>query len=179
MSIAAIAGAALLLGATSSMNTTSETLKQVIAEGLAQQMLDEAVGCRYMEYGASAYDTSLQPGSDEQAAGTRELYDDIDDFNGVRQQPPKDRWNIPIGTEDIDRRQRDPNFRVPAGYFNCYRQEVDVYYVDPADLTVRLAAGQVSDYRAVEVRIAFVDPVRGARTLTTFRRVVAYVPPIQ
>ena len=40
----------------------------------------------------------------------------------------------------------------------------------------KLAAGQASDYRAVEVRIILNDPTAGSRKLTSERRVVAYVP---
>lgn len=178
LTIAGVAGSALLLGVTASMHTTGETLHQLQAQGLAQQMLDEVIGARYMEYGGSAYDTTLCPGADETAYGTREIYDDIDDFNGVRQQPPSDRWGVAVGREDASAALRDPSFRIPDHYLDPWRQEVDVYYVDPANPSVRLASGQVSDCRAVEVRIVQVDPQRGTRVLATQRRVVAYVPPV-
>ena len=59
-----------------------------------------------------------------------------------------------------------------------WRQEVDVYYVSEADLSKSLPKGQVSDYRAVEVRIVRVDSDRGNRVLASLRQVVAYVPPL-
>jgi hypothetical protein len=165
-----------LLGVTSSLRTTTDCLEQTIAAGMAQQLLDEVVGARYMELGLREPNEHLEPDGTEAATGTRELFDDIDDYNGVRQQPPTDRWGIALGQDDGEGGGRHPNFRIPSGYLDRWRQEVDVYYVDPADLSMRLTGSQVSDYRAVEVRIVYVDPDRGDRVLSTLRRVVAYVP---
>ena len=178
ISVAALAGSVLLLGITSSLQTTDEALQQTIANGMAQQLMDEVLGGRYMELGCTPYDTYLQPGSVEKAPGTRELYDDIDDYNGVRSQPPTDPWGIELGKDDGEGGERHPDFQAPAGFFDNWRQEIDVYYVGQSDLTTRLPAGQVSDYRAVVVRIVYVDPERGERVLAELRRVVAYVPPI-
>ncbi len=179
--IASVAGSALLFSTTSALQTTDETLQRAVADGLAQQLMDEVVGARYAEYSVppQAYQTTLGPGSDERSVGTRELYDDIDDYNGLRQQPPTDRWGVALGTESADSLQRDPNFRIPAHYLDNWRQEVDVYYVDPADPSAAVSTGQPTDCRAVEVRIVHVDPDRGPRVLTKLRRVVAYVPPVQ
>jgi len=176
LAITATAGSALLLGVTSSINTTGDCLEQTIAAGMAQQLMDEVAGARYMELGCSAHDRYLQPGGVEAATGTRELFDDIDDFNGIRQRPPTDRWGIPLGHDDNAGDRRHPNFFAAPGGIDRWRQEVDVYYVDAADFTRKLSSGQVSDYRAIEVRIVDVDPDRGDRPLSTLRRVVAYVP---
>lgn len=176
--ITAIAASALLLGVTSSLQTTSEAQEQAIASGMAQQLLDEVLGARYMEYGLSAYQLDLQPNGAELASGTRELYDDVDDYNGVQTQPPVDSWGVSLGTDDGEGGQRHPHFQSPPGFFDHWRAEIDVYYVNPPDLATRLPSGQVSDYRAVEVRVYYVDPDRGSRQLTKLRRMVAYVPPL-
>ncbi len=185
IALTAIAGAALLLGVSSSMQTTHTALEQAIAAGMAQQLIDEVAGARYMEYGLSPYDTVLQPGSDEKATGNRRLFDDIDDFNGFQSQPPVDAWGVSLGEDDWQRSERygQPMRRhhalcAPEGFFARWRREIAVYYVDPSDLTTRLASGQVSDYRAIEVRIIRVDPHRGPRELARLRRVVAHVPPL-
>ncbi len=176
LSITAAAGSALLLGVAGVLQTTSDSLEQTIAAGMAQQLMDEVAGARYMESGASPDDGALQPDGGEAATGTRELFDDIDDYNGVRQQPPTDRLGISLGLDDGEGGRRHPNFCTAPGTFDRWRQEADVYYVDPNDLTRRLSGGQVSDYRAIEVRIVYVDPDRGNRVLSSLRRVVAYVP---
>ncbi|NUQ64249.1 MAG: hypothetical protein HUU20_17405 [Pirellulales bacterium] len=176
LAITAVAGSALLLGVASSLQTTGDCLEQTIAAGMAQQLMDEIAGAGYAEPGPSPYAGSLQPEAGETASGTRESFDDIDDFNGLRQQPPTDRRGVPLGADDGEGSRRHPNFCTPPGYFDRWRQEVDVDYVDPADFTKPMSGTQVSDYRAIEVRIVYVDPDRGSRVLSTLRRVVAYVP---
>ncbi|NQT38753.1 MAG: type II secretion system protein [Planctomycetes bacterium] len=177
VSITAIAGTVLLLGTTSSLQATDDSLRRTIALGLAEQLLDEVLGARYMEYGTSPYPTSLSPGGDEAATGTRELFDDVDDYNGVLAQPPEDPWGVPLGTEGTAGAQRHPNFQLPPEFFDRWRQEVSVYYVSESDLATPLAVGQTSDYRAVDVRIVRDDPQRGVQELARLRRVVSYVPP--
>jgi type II secretory pathway pseudopilin PulG len=179
ISITVIGGTALLLGISSSLQTTNDALEQTIAMGLAQQLLDEALGTRYYAAsGGDPYQTYLGPSSYEEGGTGRERYDDIDDFNAIRSKPPVDPWGIELGTDDGEGLQRNSNFWAPRRLFENWQQEVDVYYVDEADLTTRLSGGQVSDYRVVEVRIVLVDPERGRRELAKVRQVVAYVPPM-
>ena len=178
ISVAALAGSVLLLGITSSVQTTDEALQHTIANGMAQQLMDEVLGGRYHAVDVGPYQISFSPSSYELGGSARERYDDIDDYDGVRSQPPTDPWGIELGKDDGEGGQRHPGFQAPAGFFDNWRQEIDVYYVGQSDLTVRLPAGQVSDYRAVVVRIVYVDPEGGERVLAELRRVVAYVPPV-
>ncbi len=178
ISLTAIAGSTLLLGVTTSLKTTDDTMRETIAQGMAQQLMDEAVGCRYMELGDTAYATTLGPGVLETVAGARKRFDDIGDFNGFRSQPPTDSYGIALGTDDGQGGQRNAAFRCDAGYFQNWRQEIDVYYVADSDLTARLPSGTTSDYRVVEVRIVYVDPDRGDRELAKIRQVVPYVSPL-
>lgn len=179
ISLTALAGSALLLGTTSSMYSTQDAVRQTVAYGMAQQLMDEAVGCRYMEAGVDGHQYPLGPNWSEMIGGTRRYYDDIDDFNGWRNQPPTDLYGVPLGADNGQGGQRNPAFQCRAGYFKNWRQEVDVYYVSDADLTAPLPAGQTSDYRAVEVRITYNDPVSGPRQLAKLRRIVTYVAPLQ
>jgi len=178
MSITAIAAAALLLGITGGLQTTSDALEQEIARGMAQQLMDEVLGARYMAVGESPYNTHLSRSLYESLGSGRERYNDVDDYNGLRIQPPEDLWGVELGSDDGEGDLRHPAFRGPAGFFDQWRQKIDVYYVSPANPAVRLPAGEVSDYRAIEVRIDRVDPERGSRQLARLRRVVAYVPPL-
>ena len=154
-------------------------MRRTIAYGMAQQLMDEAVGCRYMDLGGSPYDTTLQPSTAEAATGNRSLVDDIGDFNGVRSQPPKDFYGVALGTDDGQGGQRNPAFQCSGSFLQNWRQEIDVCYVGDANLTSPLPAGQTSDYRAVEVRVIYNDPNRGPSTLAKIRRVVTYVAPLQ
>lgn len=178
ISITAIAGSVLLLGTTSSLQATSMAQEQTIAAGMAQQLMDEVVGGRYHAVGVGAYQTNLGPSSYEQGGAGRERFDDVDDFNGFRSRPPEDPFGIELGTGNGDGTVRHSAFRTSSGFFDNWQQEIYVYYVDESDLTTRLPAGTTSDYRAVEVRIVYDHPDRGARELARLRRVVAYVAPL-
>jgi type II secretory pathway pseudopilin PulG len=179
ISITAIAASVLVLGIHSSLQTTDEALQQTIALGMAEQLLDEVLGARYHAVGVDGYQIIFGPSWYEEHGSGRERYDDIDDYDDLRCQPPEDLWGVELGTDDGEGDQRHPNFRAPAGLLDPWRQEVDVYYVNPSDLASPLPLGQVSDYRAVEVRILLADPDRGTRPLASLRRVVAYVPPLE
>lgn len=179
VSITGIAGSVLLLGITSSLQTSDEALKQTIASGMAQQLMDEVVGARYHALGADGREVNLGPSAYERQGPGRQRYDDIDDYHGLRANPPTDRWGVALGSEDLDGEKRHQSFRIPAAFFDNWWQEVDVYYVDASDLTTRLPVGKVSDYRVVEVRIVHDHPQRGSRELASLHQVVAYVPPLQ
>lgn len=178
ISITAVAGSVLLLGISSSLQTTTEALEQTIATGMAQQLMDEVVGGRYHALDVDGYQITFGPSFYERSGSGRERYDDIDDYDRLSNKPPTDPWGIELGRDDGEGGERHPGFQAPAGLFDNWRQEVDVYYLDESDLTIRLPLGQVSDYRAVEVRIIDDDPDRGGRELIRLRRVVAYVPPL-
>jgi type II secretory pathway pseudopilin PulG len=178
ISIAAIAGSVLLLGITSSMQTTDEAIAQTLANGMAMQLIDEVVGNRYHSVDGDAYQTNLCASSYELGGTGRERYDDIDDYHNIRSQPPQGPFGIELGQDNGDEGTRHPNFVVPEGRFDNWREEIDIYYVDESDLTTRLPFGATSDYRVVEVRIIHDDPKRGSRELAKMRRVVAYVPPM-
>jgi hypothetical protein len=174
--IAALAGGVLLLGTFSSLRNTNQNMHATIAQGMAQQLMDEIVGNRYCEYGVDPYQYPLGTGSDEPQ---RRNYDDIDDYNGLRSQPPKDFYGVALGQDNGQGGLRNPLFWAQSGFFVNWKQEVDVYYVSAADLKTKLAAGQASDYRMVEVRIILIDPVEGNRVLSVLKRVVPYVPFMQ
>ena len=179
ISITAIAGSALLLGTTTSLHSTDNAMRQTIAQGMAQQLMDEAVGCRYVALGGDPHIAAPRPSGAAATSSTREFFDDIGDFNGYRSQPPTGPYGVALGTDNGQGGQRNPAFRCQTNFFPNWRQEIDVYYVEETDLTARLPAGQTSDYRAVEVRIIYDDPNRGPCELAKIRRVVAYVPPLQ
>ena len=173
--IAALAGAALLQGIYSSIGSTKSAQEQTIAAGLAQQMMDEIAGKIYCAVRNSPYETSLGPSAAEQAGAGRSLYNDIDDFNGIRSGPVKDPWGVAVGDDDGKGGSRHPSMRV-ASSLTKWRREVDVYYVSNSDLKTKLGAGLTSDFKMVEVRVYIDDPSGARRLLATLKRVFAYVP---
>jgi prepilin-type N-terminal cleavage/methylation domain-containing protein len=178
ITIAAIAGSALLLGTTASIQSTDDAARRTVAYGMAQQLIDEVVGCRYADLGNDGHDTTLGPSVSERATGTRQLFDDCGDFNGYRSQPPKDSYGVALGTDNGQGGQRHPNFLCSSSYLQNWRQEIDVYYVNEANLNQQAAAGPNADYRVVEVRIIYNDPKSGPSQLAKIRRVVTYVAPL-
>jgi prepilin-type N-terminal cleavage/methylation domain-containing protein len=175
ITIMAIAGSAILWGVTSAVQATDDNLQQALAVGMAQQLMDEIIGARYHAVGSDAYEYPLSASSWEKNGQGRERYNDIDDYNGLRYEPPIEHHGTEIGMGDGTGDLRHPAFRVGHDYFNNWRQEIDVYYVDPDDFTRRLPPWSTSDYRAVEVRI--VREVTGSdpRILAQLRQVVCYV----
>jgi prepilin-type N-terminal cleavage/methylation domain-containing protein len=178
ISIMAIAGSALLWGVAGAMQTTDDNLQEALAIGMAQQLMDEIVGNRYHAAGGGAYEYPMGASSWEKSGQGRERYNDIDDYNGQRYSPPIEYRGTAIGTGDDTGDLRHPSFRVGQDYFRNWRQEIDVFYVDPNDFSNNLSAGSRSDYRAVEVRIVRDDPDSDPRVLAELRQVVSYVPPM-
>lgn len=175
ITLTAVAGLTLLAGIASSIQTTDAALEQAIALGMAQQLMDEVAGWAYMQPGVTPYQFPLGPGPGE-GGPTRANLNDIDDFHGFVEQPPSDRWGIPLGTDNGQGGQRYANMRCRPGYFDGWRREIEVYYVSDADPSTRLFGSQTSNHRAVEVRVYIDEPTGGARELVRLRRVFAYVP---
>jgi len=176
MSIVAIAGTSLMLALGSALQTTNWTVDQAIAQGLAEQLVDEVAGKRYHDPAGGSQETILGPSGAEAAGPGRSLFNDADDYNGFRAQGAEDIWGRPLGTGDGAGGDRHLNFQSPAGSFDDWRQEIDVYYVDDDDHSIRLGPGSTSFTRAVEVRILVDDPLDGLRELANVRRVFSYLP---
>lgn len=174
IALTAVAGSALLLGVTSSLDAVHHAVDQTIAQGMAEQLLDEILGKRYVE-GTDPYEVTLGATGYEKGGAGRERYNDIDDYHGYSSSPPKDYWGIKLGTDDGAGATRNAAFQTPATAFATWRQTVQVYYINNSDLSQRLASG-TSNYRAVEVEVFNDDPVRGTRRLASIRRVISYIP---
>ena len=176
LAIMALAGSVLLLAASSSLQTTDEAVRRVIAEGLADQLLNEIVTKRYMELGESPTDASFGTESNETNAG-RSLYDDTDDYHQFVVSPPQGVYGEELGTGNDAGGARHINFRLPSDSLEGFRQRVKLYYTDPSDPSVPLTNGQSSYYRAVEVAIDYLDADGAAHEMAVRRRVYAYLPP--
>jgi type II secretory pathway pseudopilin PulG len=176
LSLTAMAGAVVLLTVETSLDAADQALEQTIAAGMAEQLLDEVMGAMYCDPGSDPHEVALAPDSGETLGSGRDQFDEIGDYNGYVAQPPEDRWGKPLGRGDDAGKLRPANFRAPAGAFDSWRQEVEVYYVEEDDPSTRLTSGQTSDYRAVEVVISRQISGGGYVELARLRRVAAYVP---
>lgn len=175
VSILGIAGGALLIGTAANSAATRDALERTLALGMAQQLLDEILGMRYCEAGVSPTDTSLTANASETAAGARKLFDDIDDYNGIRTTPATDRYGITLGMDDGRGGTRNAAFQVSAGYFTGWKQCVDVQYVSETNFATPLSSG-VSNYRRIHVWITVDQSDGSTRTLADISRVVSNVP---
>lgn len=169
-----LAGAALLLSMESSLHSSRESLEREIATGIAQQLLDEVAGLRYAAIGAGPRQWPFSRASGE--GPTRASMDDIDDWYDVSSQPPKDRFGRTLGQEDGAGGLRHSALQIRGTYFDNWRASVEVFYVDDANFSLRLASGQTSYHRAVQVAITVIDPDGRNRQIVKLRRVFAYVP---
>lgn len=172
----AFVASVVLLAMETTVQTSTDSAEQTIAEGMARQLLDEALSKRYMTPGGNPYQYPLSASWWEQAGSGRQRFDDTDDFNGFVAEGAEDLWGEPLGEGDDQGGTRNPAFEVPANYFSRWRQQIRVYYVDADDFTSRLPAFNTSNYRAVEVTISKREPDGTLRTLANLRRVYSYVP---
>lgn len=175
ISVLALAGSVLLLAVDTSLQTTTEAVDRSIADGLAQQLLDEITLRRFMESGASVGDPLGRTGFENSGSG-RERYNDTDDYHNFEAAPVEGLWGEPLGTGDGTGNSRHSAFQIPASYFADWRQRIEVYFVDPLDHSVRLTSGS-SEYRGIEVHIERVETDGTVRPLASRKKVIAYVPP--
>jgi len=151
LSVTALAGAVLLLSVESSLQTTTEAVERTIADGIAQQTLNEILTKRYVEAGESGDGTgsgTLGPTLWESGGNGIERFNDIDDYAGYSASPLKGVYGEAPGTGDDQGNQRLANFRFRSDYFQNWRQRVQVYYVDPNNPSASSATATA--YRAIE-----------------------------
>src|SRR5262245_61813386 len=128
LSITSLAGAVLLMSVQSSLDTTVEAVDRTIADGVAQQVLDEVLTKRWVGAGENPLTTTLGPVSSELLNGGTALFDDADDYAGYSAQPLKGSYGETLGMGDDSGNQRLENFRVRSDFFKNWRVRVDVYY---------------------------------------------------
>lgn len=176
LAITSLAGSVLLLAVETSLETTTDAVDRMVAEGLADQLINEISSKRFMATGLTAKSASWGPSGSEAAGNGRERFDDTDDYHGYSASPPQGVWGETLGTGNDVGGQRHANFRLPDGFFNNWRQRVSVYFVDPNNPSKRLTSG-TSEFRAAEVAIEYVTANGTTKTLAIRRRVYAYTAP--
>jgi type II secretory pathway pseudopilin PulG len=177
--VLALCGAAVLLGLSVSLQTTTASAEETMAIGLAQQLMDEIAGARYHDLGGTPTDTPMGASPAEKAGQGRRLYDSIDDYNNYNKEGssiPMDFWGVPLGSDDGAGGQRHSLMRLPATHFAAWRRTVSVGYVNIDNPSVDLPTSNSSNYRAVEVVVSYNDPETGSREVAKLRRVFANIP---
>ncbi len=176
LTITSMAGAVLLLGVQSSLDTTIEAVERTIADGVAQQTMDEILTKRYTAPGGNPLGTTLGPLVNELlGSGGTALFAETEAYAGYIAQPIKGTWGETLGTGDDSGNLRLQNFRVRSDYFQNWRVRVDVYYVNPTNNLQTSATP--TNFRAIEVNVELVRPNGAIFPLATRKRVVSYIPP--
>jgi type II secretory pathway pseudopilin PulG len=175
LSVVAMAGSVMLLAVEGVLSTTNDAVDQTIAEGMAMQLIDEVLGCRFSET-PNAWETTLGPSTTEFRGHKRDRFNDTDDFDGFVTSPPRDSYAVLLGQGDYRGNSRPTALCNSNTEFQNWRQKIEVYYVSESDPRIRLPDHQPSDFRAVEVTIERIEPNGAARPLANLRRVFCYVP---
>ncbi len=174
LSITALAGSVLLLSVDSSLQTTMDAVQATIADGLAQQTLDEMLTKRYTESGVDPITGALGATAWELLGAGTSRFNDVDDYTGYVTQPLKGFYGESPGTGDDQGGLRLANFRLRNDYCQNWRQRVDVYFVDALDHTVR--SSTATAFRAIEVNIEWIDANGAVHRLANRKRIITYVP---
>ena len=112
------------------------------ANHLASNLFEEIRSKRWDENtGAASATLGLDTGE------TRATYDDVDDFHGLNETPPKDSQGVAMSG------------------FTGFRQQVSVCYVASTDLNTCLGSGLTSNYKKVIVTVT--DPEGRVSPLVT------------
>jgi type II secretory pathway pseudopilin PulG len=162
ISLAAMAGAVLLAGVNASVKVTDDALRETIALGMAEQLMDEIVA---RPHNRTTTSSSLP----------RAQFDDVLDYAGYTAGPPVDPWKIQLGKDDVQGALRHANFMDPSGLIDNWQERVTVQAVKEDGTSQVLTAGQDPDFVSIDVRIVYTDPSGTIRELARLRRVVAYV----
>jgi len=178
ITLAAMAGSAVMLGVTSNIQSTDYAIEETIARGMAEQVIDEVLNKHWVIPGGDPYQYPMSASAWEQGGNGRERYNDTDDYHGFVARPPEDLWGIRLGSDDGEGGLRHYNFQAASTLLADWRQEIHVYYVNESDPSQNLSGSQTSNMRAVEVTISKIEPNGSVRELAKIRRVFAYFPPL-
>lgn len=180
MSIVAMSGSVLLLLAQTVLDAGTGAVDRQVAEGIADQVIEEILTKRYMAAGDNPLNATLAPGAGDLVGPGRSKFNDIDDYNGFTAKPLPGIYGENLGIGNDAGANRAPLFALPASYFENWRLSVTISYVSPTDNSVVLSntsSSTRSYYRQINVQIDYVDSTGTALPLANRKRVVTYVPP--
>ena len=177
VAVTAVAGGALLTSLSSSIQSSSAAADTLVAQGLAEQLMDEVTSVRFSD-GTDPIMVGLElPGS---AGSSRSAFDDIDDYAGWSSRPPVTREGRPLGTQGTDGAgqyfSRPAELRPDAAYLARLTREVIVERVVlDADGNWATTFDE-SNYRRVTVRVRAAGANSQTRRLAELTRILSNVP---
>lgn len=177
----AIIGAALLLAVEGTITATSQALDRMIAEGIAKQYLDEAFGLPYVSPTLTTVDpNAVLSGQLGGSDGPERIHwDAMDDFAGPPDADPQTMYvdappHNSAGENWGSGANRPASLAVRSDYFDQWRVETNVNYVNPDNLAQIQSAP--SYYRLFEVRVFLQQPDGALALLAHLKRIHSHVP---
>lgn len=156
-----VAGA-LLTSVTSTVQVGSDGYHSAIANGLADQLMDEIAAVKF-------------PGGQTPVSGSgRTGFDDLDDYSGYNISPPQCRSGAVIGTE-AGADTRPIQFQPDPRIYSRYRQQVTVEKIADTTGTSWNTVTTPTPLRRVTVTISYTDAAGVTTPLATQVRVFSNV----
>lgn len=146
VTLVTFAASALLTALISSVQVSTDSLHTAIAGGLADQLMDEIAAVKFP--------SASTPGA---SGAGRTGYNDLDDYNGYNQSPPKARSGATIGTEGSGSMTTRPQgFQPDPRMLSRYRQQVLVEPIAESGNSW-VTVSQSTTMRRVTVTISYTD----------------------
>jgi hypothetical protein len=169
IAITAVAGGAVLVSLAGNVNTSTQLVQAALAQGLAEQLMDEIAASRF-------------PASSNSAPGGtgRTNFNDIDDYHNWSARPPQDRVGRQIGLEGYTSSggasTRLPEMRPNTELLSGMRRTVTVERVQPDAGSGWTVVSQHTNYRRVTVRVTYTNSQSQTVPLASITRIFSYVP---
>lgn len=141
-------------GARSSASGELQTKANYLAQDLMEEILEKRwdentpAGGGTIPNGSKTAHTAFGPG---EGGETRASFDDVDDYQGLSENPPKDITNTTISG------------------FGEFTRAVQVVYVDTSDLNTAVTSSPRPDYKRIQVTVTWTINGGGSVQLVTLR----------
>ena len=171
VSLTTLAGGALLTTIGSTVQISTDSTYTVVAQGLADQMMDEVASVKFPHTSGGYVMPSVGQG--------RTGFDDLDDYHGWNASPPQTRDGLAIGTErmmaDTTGTARPPSFQPDPRFVSRFRQQVAVEKIAEVSGGAWVVVTSATPLRRVTVTISYTDARNQTKVLAVQTRVFSDV----
>jgi len=175
VSLTTLAGGALLTTIGSTVQISTDSTYTVIAQGLADQLMDEVAAVRFPRASGGMGSGFIMPNVGMGRTG----FDDLDDYSGWNASPPQTRDGMPLGTERMTfgstSMQRPSNFQPDPRFVNRFRQQVTVEKIAEVTGNMWVVVSSDTSLRRVTVTISYTDARNQTKVLAVQTRVFSNV----
>ena len=181
VSLTTLAGSALLTTIGSTLQISTDNTYTVIAQGMADQLMDELASVKFPRAGGgTGMEGLMGMGVSLPGVGLgRSAFDDLDDYHGWNVSPPQTRDGMTLGTERMTLGstsvQRPTNFQPDPRFVSRFRQQVSVEKIAETSGGAWVVVTSDTALRRVTVTISHTDARNQIRVLTVQTRVFSDV----